>query len=546
MARNLLSYYTDPDDDEDKAINALSSEYQPSRAPDMDLTQDPEAQRAGTVPRDAFKMDLVGDSGAERQPDPVEALAGEHADSASSGDDDAPGVSPWAIAADLIFNNGRGLGKIVGMAQQQKQQWLANRSRAKNSAADLELRRGQLGVSQRQNDLRAAELAALKTRATRDQDLRERGIGVRQGNLDLAEQKRGDRLSPDSEFNKTAVAVAGSKSSAQAQGRVDTRHENIDTISQDAAQEAEAKAKAVQPYREDLKTVETPQQRAAAERSERRERRQDERDQHRDQRELRMDAQAHVKEDRAAIDKFKKDSGYATGAKQSLDTLKAMYEKYADDPRGVPGVGVVLSGGNNIARSAYEGFLNLRGRKAGGDRATSDQEYAADTEVAANALKNLKAYSLRKETGAAAPNAETLEMAQRIGTYGMNPDQTAVAMKAIDQLVSGELSGLGIGRERVAREALRRSKIDPELIPLPEGDSEYGQEPWRANVNVGYGGGQDMSVDERMGRSLPEVMDGPVGELGGSKPVPKVNDAIRREDERRQRLKKRLERFLVQ
>ena len=134
-----------------------------------DPYNDEERQRA---------LEALGTAGQQpdpNEPDPapaIQALAKEanatstppHGDRVASqsapanipvqaGDDSGPGLNGWAVAADLVFNRGRGLGQIISMAEQQKKDWL----KAKGAANDP-YKLGTLDVMRRQADLRAREL----------------------------------------------------------------------------------------------------------------------------------------------------------------------------------------------------------------------------------------------------------------------------------------------------------------------------------------------------------------------------------------------------
>jgi hypothetical protein len=76
------------------------------------------------------------------------------------GDDAPPEVNQWAIAADLMFNGGRGVQQIVGLAHQQRQAW--EQRRGKNLSpleqARLEIERGNLEARKAELEHRNAVL----------------------------------------------------------------------------------------------------------------------------------------------------------------------------------------------------------------------------------------------------------------------------------------------------------------------------------------------------------------------------------------------------
>jgi len=524
--RITTQYMYSPDEDEERATAALAA--QPLPPPKVDPQVDPigalAAKTAEAEPPPA--ADPIGALSAKRTEievpdhsptaDPIRGLTGqsvEHSEVSESGPDNdsdgdeqdgPPGLNPWALIADLALNKGKGVGQIISMAEKQKAQWLHDRRAGRGTQADLELRRGHLSLGQQQlaqsieNSKRNYEIAKINA------GLRDEGLDVKKDSNERLNRQWSDKSDPDSAYNRTRVIQKHDERAASTTGDIDAKHENVDTIAGDRAQIAEAVAVATQPSKIELRKLETPaleetraQHDKANERAERAEARavaNDNRKGVEDVRKLRAEAQQRTQADRQWGASYEKNSAYAGSAKQSLDKLSTILAKYGNDPSKTPGIGFLETGLGKRARGAVEWAHELKGPKG--------KEYAHDMEEVANALQGLQQYNLRKETGAAAPTPEILEMAQRIGNMqGLRPEQIVQSLNAINTIVSSELTGLASGNERMARQVLRQRNIDPNLVGLPPGEYEYGQEPWRKYL---YAGLEDDGAQPQAAPAAPQ------------------------------------------
>jgi len=497
MAKIITSYYKDPKEDEEESIAAVLADDatapEPPKPDDVveELAKD-ETVTVVAAPKpedeiDELAKDSPSDSfapaGSPRPSDAIDELAKEpepknagavtnaasqrareaaYSATEDSGDDEEPGVSGWAIAADLIFNNGRGIGGIVSQAQKQKQDWQTRKARFKGSAAQQAIAQEQIGIQREQNRLRELELNTKHGEKLTDQELRDRGIDISGRRVGLQEQIHGDKSDPNSNFSTTQVHQAREKARGAATGRITATHENIDTIAGDAARKSGAQAAATQPYKKELKAMETPglvetkrhnevTEKTAKDNAARAEAK---------------DERAAAKDDRENAGKLVKESEDDLKMLSSIDGLTRIYGRWKGTKEGVPGVGEVESG--MVGGTFGPAMRNIAGkaRKKFGDKKTAD-EYNADAESAAQAIGDLQAFKLHDLSGASAAEKEFQRIAGSIAKGGMSEEQTEIALGRAKQLYQQIIAARTTGNEKVGAQVVQRAGIDPSFVSPP-------------------------------------------------------------------------------
>lgn len=127
------------DEERQRALEALGTIGQDPQAPDEGAAIRALAKESDQVPGAPQGSRAVTQGAAPNTP-------------VQPDDDSGPGLNGWAIAADLVFNRGRGLGSIIGMAEQQKRDYLKAKVNAGNKAQEDALRQRALDQESRRLD----------------------------------------------------------------------------------------------------------------------------------------------------------------------------------------------------------------------------------------------------------------------------------------------------------------------------------------------------------------------------------------------------------
>lgn len=477
MARIITSYYKDPrDDDEESVVEALSDDGHLPPPPEPDpiveeLARSEPVQPSAAPPQEDH-IDVLAKDPEPKDAGPVTSAAEQRqyearpwsAQSETDDDGEAPGLSGWAIAADLIFNGGKGLGQIVGMAEKQKHDWAQNRARYKGSAAQQEIARRQVEVQEQQNYLREMETGVRHDDKVRDQDLRDFSNNTGRKRVQNQADQFGQKADANSQYSQTQVTQYGEKARSAARARADVKHERAPITAQDAADQASAVSDATQDNKIELKKVETPglgetkRHNAVTEKLAR----------EGAGRAADKDARAADKDERDAANKLIDKSEDQIGMLSNIDTVLGVRDKWKQKGMSTPGIGTAESGlgavGRNVASVGRSAFGGLTGM--------SKEDIAAynqDAEKVANAVSAIKSFKLHDISGASAAEREFQRISEQIAKGGMSEDQTLVAIGQAQDLMKKIIAGRSVGQEGTARKVLERTGLDPNIAgPAPE------------------------------------------------------------------------------
>lgn len=262
-----------PDDEEEKqrAIEALSAG---EVGPDV-----PPAVAANAAPLPADEQGPI--QALAREADAGAPAAGQYNDPAPPKDENAPGLSGWAIAADMLFNKGRGLGGIISQSEKQKSDYLKAKGSGKDHAEELALHRRALDLQEHGQQLSEQQQAA---RAKALEGKGEQADKDREGMLSRIREINPDAADALTDASPTAIRAfmtqlnvdyrhkmapelnqdAADRAGGVKQSVLDTEHGNIDRTTGDKAQTAGAEAGARLPAQQAMKATPSPSEARAA------------------------------------------------------------------------------------------------------------------------------------------------------------------------------------------------------------------------------------------------------------------------------------------
>lgn len=398
------------DDDEEerqrRAIEALSRSAEPppmaaAQPPAYDLT--PPEPEAGPPEEQA----PIAALSREASPPPMAA-----APEGGGGDDGGPGLNGWAIAADLVFNRGRGLGGIIGMAEQQKRDHLRSKAMAGNRSQDL-------ANKDRAHALESRRLSYLE------------GIEGRKG-----------LPQPLSESDKLA----------RERFEAEKAERDIDNKRADSELELHKQRLAKQGEGGGL----TPYQQYSIDRNKTLDKQRDE-----DRDEARGNKKAH--DDAQLANQYSTKTEKARASAASLKEIDAIIKKHGG--KNVPGLGAVESVTPDWMRALKKGYYEWQNDGEGLQGISDEEQRMKDAQTVSDALTNLSQSVLRKETGAvAAPREEDLTKIRTGSGKGRTEEQAMEALRLMRDLTYGDLRAYSSGREDIARNVIELSKLDADEI----------------------------------------------------------------------------------
>jgi hypothetical protein len=317
------------------------------------------------------------------------------------GDDSGPGLNGWAVAADLVFNRGRGLGGILGMAEQQKRDYIKTKGAAaeKSRALDQADRRIELDALQQQN-------------ATSHQFQLENQAIDRQHALDLEHKTDNERADKQLSLAEKREAELAQYRTAELADREDARKDRA--LARDDAAQAR-----------------------------------------KDAAELKANA-AKEKSDQTFAEHFGNKTEKAQKAALALKSIDEIIAKYPNQE--IPGLGLVGTDKGDWMRA-----LQRKGHEWTGDQSAIERD--KDEQAVANAATELQQMVLRGETGAVAhPSEEQLDKIRTGFGAGRTQEQRLEALNLMREMVYGDLRAHGAGNETVSRRALELNHLDPDKI----------------------------------------------------------------------------------
>lgn len=363
----------------------------------------------------------------------IAALAGEK-----------PGLSPWAMIADLALNKGRGIGEIIGMAEKQKSQWDHDQLALAKAKKDDAFTR----------DWRTAQLAQGLSRIENVQE----GHGLQEHKQVYKEGRDAQLDNPDSEINHGKLIQRRRMSEAGAEG-TDIGHDNmlpirvkdraalsaagrqgaLDTEAQNAERTGQVRggvAADVEHARvaaHNLQEGATPKPITPAEAQA-----------HDDK--VRQEAERKAEQERTFVTEEGKNTQFQRQVLLAAQRLQAVYDKYKGG-EDIPGSGTFDSTAvGALAAMAKQagGFVtgNEKMRQEGLD-AREVQEAQAEVANAVN----------RWESGANAPDKEFIRTVWRTGGSPFTSEEAA--KRAVEATTARLTSDL---RDRVPREYIPRIK----------------------------------------------------------------------------------------
>lgn len=255
------------DDDEEKrrleAWSALAGSHDQAQGPmsrsntvtlpEMDISTPDVASGPGTPPPPAAEPPTpeeeapmsataqLGQSLAQDRATPVTMASPQtpqpaYREPARPSESSGSGISPWALLADALLNRGRGVGSILALGA-------AEHDKEPMQAAELDLKRAQ--AEHLRNPQQDPAMALYKQQQL---DLARQRIENASKNISGVQSRfdlhRGDVNDVNSEHNQTMVSIAGQKSGATTQSRLDTEHSLTDRTAEDKAALAAAETAA--------------------------------------------------------------------------------------------------------------------------------------------------------------------------------------------------------------------------------------------------------------------------------------------------------------
>lgn len=379
----------------------------------------------------------------------------------AEGDDSGPGLNGWAVAADLVFNRGRGLGQIIGMAEQQKKDALRAKGNNRDRSQELALRQRGLDLQQHGQEISEQALNARSTANTgkveqsgKDRDAmlsRIREINPQAAD-DLADASPTairafmtqfnveHRLEKSPELNAAAADRAGGVK----QRVLDVENENIDRTATNKGTIAGAQANARLPAAQASKASPNYEQ------------------------SINASGGMTPEQERAASEEFTNKTTKQQEIAHSLQSIDDIVKRYPKG--GVPGLGAAASATPDWVRGLERAYDNARGNQGAVKKDDEGQ-------TVSDALSNMSKAVLQKESGAVFRPSEEQATKIRTGSgLGRTEEQAMEAIRLIREINNGSIATHGVGREAVARKVLSAAGLDPEIIKMaaPAAASEAG------------------------------------------------------------------------
>lgn len=452
--------------------------------PGMDLEKDPNppgkpaAQKEPKDPDQPSTTSVNGTPAQQRQ---------ESSDSAP--DEPAPpGVNGWALAADILLNNGQGVNGIIGQANQQKAAWQAN----KRAGVDDQFKRDQHAVAADNARLRGEELQQTISKSKTDEDRR------------LHPEKY--PLTPEQQIAKDREAREGKKTEHDTDmGDWEKSERNKLDYAKIEADKATAAANADERRVDNARAdrglnIQERNATAAADRFSKSE-------DHRVKREETTDHKTAATDSR----QFNKDTNFQREMALELDKIDKVAAAYGGTEADLPGQGLI----EGLIPDKVHGIASSMGI----DKSKHDDAIAIN-----NAKSRLQEYALRKDTGANAPENEQRRSAMMNGSKpGASKAEFLGGINAAKDLVSSDMRSLATGREDAARASLEAGGLSHWLGgdgPKPSAPgSGFAPKP----VPMGKQSALAPAVPGELGApkraGAPDNFDAAAGDLVKGKPV---------------------------
>jgi hypothetical protein len=338
-----------------------------------------------------------------------------------------PEASPWAmIAAALSRDPGRAFASVMQTQAGQAQQWKGEQRQKQQDALQQQYREAQIRkLDQAQavglkNDQESRDWQQWKETDASQRDyeqmrLREKAIENSSGGLQLRQDQWDQKTRPDSDLSTTQVHQAGATAGARTQAGIEARHEAAPTITADLAERSGATAAATSAAQEPAKM--------------------------REKATLSAGDKQHAAENFAT--KAERDLAIAS----EIDNIDALIGKYQG--QSLPGVGL----GQGLVPNAVRGMVADYG---GPEQAQKQQDALALN----NARSWMAEIALRKDTGAAAPEAESLRNSVRVGSAPNATEQEfLVGLQAARELTQMRIRAYGAANPQAAGEVLEASGL---------------------------------------------------------------------------------------
>lgn len=447
MATLQTSYFSPSDDDDDnRKLRSIEALARAANGGGMAPAPMPDSRSFAMGSPDVEETEsTIPDpvTSAMHAPSRVESFAGgqEMPSPKDDEDDGAPGVSPWAVVADLLLNHGRGLGGVIGQAQQQAQDYRKQKRLDKRAGMEDAAHAQQLQLGMRNADLRQREIENEATGAQRRYDALMNPDSIP---LSKAEQFERER------FKATQESSAASLAQQHELALADDRRADAAMLSAENDRRAQRGISAMNAHEtsryHDMLAQEHSEARAAA-------------------------AEAKI----AAGDerKAKSDQDYITtfatkteGARKGLKTIgeiDSITGRYKNDPDGVPGLDATLAlpeTANDALGALSRGFKKMRGtyddKAAGRDR---------DADTLRKLTTELGEATLRDETGAAANLNEVQKNKIRHAMgASASQDQRLEALRIAKEAQQSVVQGFAAANPSAARRSLASSGIDASFV----------------------------------------------------------------------------------
>ena len=389
----------------------------------------------------------------------------------AAGDDSGPGLNGWAIAADLVFNRGRGLGQIISMAEQQKRDALKAKAGGRDHAEELALRKRGLELQQHGQDLTEQALTA---RATANTGKAEQSDKDREGMLARIREINPDAADALKDASPAAIRMFGT------QLNVDYRHQMAPELNADAA----ARAGGVKGAQQDIehgnapRTAEDKALIAGAQATARLPAAQASKASPNYEQSINAHGGMTPEQERKASEEF---TSKTTKQQEIAHSLKAVDDIMARYPNGgTPGLGAAAS----ITPDWVRGLSRAYDVHKGNDAAVKTDDEA---QTISDALTNLSKEVLSKESGAVFRPSEEQATKIRTGSgIGRSEEQAKEAIRLIRELNNGSIASHGVGREAVARKVLEAAGLSPDIIHTAQPAAAAAAAPV---ISSGGGGG---------------------------------------------------------
>jgi hypothetical protein len=424
----LNPYLPDPEEN-DRSITALAAaanggDAQPIADPQPydpgpPQTYDEPQLRAPDHPQMAPKLDNVRSLGSD-------VGAPSTGDSQSeAGGGDAPGVSGWALAADILLNRGRGLGGIIAQAEKQKQDFQREQEKRQAQALERKDRSAQNQLGWENARLRGDEI-----KLSRDRE--QSAADAEKTKLDMLQHPENYPLSHSEQIRKDEIAAMNGERDtdnkrADAQLEELRRH-NLASEGNDSARIAAAgKDGGLTPYQ-----------------------------QHEIERQGQLDSETKANKEAGLAQSYTDKTKFARASAASLAEVDAIVKKYGG--KDVPGLGAAASMTPDWVRGLKGAYDNMTGDTAAAER-------NADAQTVTDALSNLSQSVLRKETGAAAaPSEQTLTKIRTGSGAGRSEEQALEAIRLMRDLSYGDLRAYSSGRDDIARDVIKKQGLNVDDI----------------------------------------------------------------------------------